>query len=624
MNSTSNIVKVLHFFSTREAFSRKMTMPSSKSTSTLCVIGSKQSQKETAQQEKKEEMMRRTTTRLLSSSFATYTVPPVQNERMGTFLQGSKERADLAAACERLRVNGPVECPPIVGGKKILLPGSLHYKREIPSDITAAPLAFSYNSDRPTAALAVEAAKKAWVAWSRTPFQDRAAIVLKAANLISTKYRSEMQAATILGQAKNAWQAEIDCIAETCDFFRFSVKYAEELYRQQPISPAAANYWNMLEYRPLEGFVAAITPFNFTAIGANLALIPALMGNTVVWKPSPAAVLSNFLLMEIFAEAGLPDGVINFLPCHHDVMEDVVMKHRDLAGVAFTGSTSVFNQIWKTVGENLPAYANYPRVSGETGGKNFHLVHPSADVNTVVAQTVRSAFEYQGQKCSACSRLYVPQSLWVKVREKLVAAVNELKLGQPDDFSTFISAVIDKRAFDKISKYIVDAKADRGTYELVAGGTVDMARGYFISPTVLRVEDPMAKTMREEIFGPVLSVFVYDDASPTAWADTAKLINDTTTYALTGSIFSQDRTAINTAADILRYAAGNLYINDKSTGAVVGQQPFGGARHSGTNDKAGAASFLMRWVSPRTIKETFDPLPQISYPHQLPDNVLVK
>jgi 1-pyrroline-5-carboxylate dehydrogenase len=352
--------------------------------------------------------------------------------------------------------------------------------------------------------------------------------------------------------------------------------------------------------------------------------VPALMGNTVVWKPSPAAIYSNHLLMRIFAEAGLPDGVINFLPCHHDVMSEVVVKDRALAGIAFTGSTSVFNQIWKTVGENLPTYANYPRVSGETGGKNFHFVHPSADVNTVVAQTVRSAFEYQGQKCSACSRLYVPQSMWPAVQGKLVTAVGQLKLGQPDDFSTFVSAVIDKRAFDKIATYIAEAKADSGAYELVAGGTVDAARGYFVAPTILRAKDAKAKTMREEIFGPVLTVYVYDDTSATAWADTAKLINETTPYALTGSIFAANRAAVTSGADMLRFAAGNLYINDKSTGAVVGQQPFGGGRMSGTNDKAGAASFLLRWVSPRTVKEAFDPLPQISYPHQLPDNVVVQ
>ena len=558
---------------------------------------------------------------MLSSSFATYNVPPVQNERMGAFAPGTKERDDLAAACKQLRASAPHVCAPIINGKDVHT--SISWNREIPSD-SKHVLATSFNADAVVAGQAVAAATAAWNDWSRASFHDRAAVVLKAANLISTKYRAEMQAATVLGQAKNAWQAEIDCIAETCDFFRFSVKYAQELYAMQPQSPASANLWNMSEYRPLEGFVAAVTPFNFTAIGANLALIPALMGNTVVWKPSPAAILSNRLLMKIFAEAGLPDGVINFLPCHHDVMEEAVIKHRNLAGIAFTGSTQVFSHIWQTVGSNLPHYVNFPRVSGETGGKNFHFVHPSADVNTVVAQTVRSAFEYQGQKCSACSRLYAPQSLWPSIRSKLVEALGQLKQGQPDDFSTFVSAVIDERAFAKIKRYIDECKADPATYELVAGGQTDSSQGWFVSPTIVRATNPKAKTMREEIFGPVLSVFVYDDASTTAWLDTAKLINDTTPYALTGSIFCRDRAAINSAADALRYAAGNLYINDKSTGAVVGQQPFGGARMSGTNDKAGAASFLHRWVSPRTIKEAFDPLPQISYPHQLPDNVLVK
>lgn len=557
-------------------------------------------------------MLRRT---IIKTSFGTTTVAAVHNERMDSFAPGSKERESLRAACTATR-GVQKECPIVIGGKRYDSKSSFVHR--MPSDHQVA-LATGFHATPSLARAAVENSLSTFKSWSRVSFQDRAAILLKAAHLITSKYRAEVQAATVLGQSKNAWQAEIDCIAEAADFLRFNVKYAEDMYQRQPLTTGNSPLWNMTDYRPLEGFVASISPFNFTAIGVNLALAPVLMGNVVIWKPSPNALLSNFNMYEIFEEAGLPPGVINFLPCEPEVMEQEIIQHPSLAGVAFTGSTRVFNRIQKTVSGGLDTYRNYPRVSGETGGKNFHLLHPSCDVNHAVASTVRSAFEYQGQKCSACSRMYVPASLWPEVKQKLVDATSKLRVGQPDDFQSFVCAVIDKAAFDKATGYIAKAQAEGA--KVLVGGSADASRGYFVEPTILETQDPKSVTMREEIFGPVLTVYVYPDNS---WGEAVfGLVDQTTQYGLTGGIFARDRAALRQASDALRFAAGNVYWNDKSTGAVVGQQPFGGGRGSGTNDKAGASHFLHRWVSPRTIKENFDLSPQVSYPHQLPDIITV-
>lgn len=565
----------------------------------------------------KNRMMRRSALRRFGTSFGATVIPPITNERMDGFAPGSKERDAFAAACKRAR--GTVaDCPIVIGGVEHR-PSKQSFTRTMPSDHKVT-IATGYNATAELASMAVENSLATFESWSRTPFQDRAAILLKAAHLISTKYRAEVQAATALGQSKNAWQAEIDCIAETADFLRFNSKYASQLYHDQPISPSSAAVWNMVEYRPLEGFVAAISPFNFTAIGANLATAPVLMGNCVIWKPSPSAILSNYQMYKIFEEAGLPPGVINFLPCEADVMSTQVMQHESLAGVAFTGSTAVFNAIQKNIGNHLDHYRSYPRVSGETGGKNFHLLHPSCNVNHAVASTVRSAFEYQGQKCSACSRMYVPRSLWAETREKLIEATSRVVVGQPDDFRSFVCAVIDGAAYRKVTSYIEKARAEEGC-SIIAGGTYSDTEGWFVAPTIIEATNPLATTMREEIFGPVLTVHVYDDNK---WDETLKLVNRTTKYGLTGAIFSNDRSSVRQAADVMRFGCGNLYINDKSTGAVVGQQPFGGARASGSNDKPGAPQFLHRWVSARTIKENFDINGTISYPHQLPDVVTVQ
>lgn len=548
-------------------------------------------------------------------SYGVAAVGSVLNERMDSFAPGSKDRAAMEAACAKTRTSH-LDCPIVIGGQEFRTGNA--FKRTAPSDHSV-HLATGYNADDKLAQAAVRSCLDAHPTWSRTPFQDRCAILLKAAHLITTKYRAEVQAYTMLGQSKNPWQAEIDCVAESADFIRFNVKFAEQIYQEQPLTTANASIWNMTEYRPLEGFVAAISPFNFTAIGVNLALAPVLMGNTVVWKPSPNAILSSYQMFKIFEEAGLPPGVINFVPSEPDVMSRNVIENPMLGGVAFTGSTKVFNTIHQTVARNLEVYRSYPRISGETGGKNFHFLHPSCDVNHAVASTIRSAFEYQGQKCSACSRLYCPKSLWGSVKAKLLAAHNKVVVGQPDDFKTFVAAVIDDNAFKKVTGYIEKAKAEGG--DIIAGGRGDNAQGFFVQPTIIVTSDPKSVTMREEIFGPVLTVYVYDDKE---MDETLRLVDETTPYGLTGAIFASDRAALRHIADRLRYCAGNIYINDKSTGAVVGQQPFGGARGSGSNDKPGASQFLHRWVSARTIKENFDINGQISYPHQLPDIVTVE
>ena len=461
---------------------------------------------------------------------------------------------------------------------------------------------------------AIDSALAAKPAWESLPFHDRASIFLKAADLISGKYRYEIMATTMLGQGKNAWQAEIDAAAELCDFLRFNVQYAQELYAQQPVhnSPGV---WNRVEYRPLEGFVYAITPFNFTAIGGNLPCAPALMGNVVVWKPSPSAIASNYVIYKILLEAGLPPNVIQFVPGDAVEVTSVVLSHRDFSCLHYTGSTAVFRSLYGKIATNVAEgkYRGYPRIVGETGGKNYHLIHTSADPHNAVINTVRGAFEYQGQKCSATSRAYMPSSLWPQIKEGLIEQTTTLKVGPPTDFGNFIGPVIHQASFNKLKKVIDDAKSD-SEIELLVGGTYDDSTGYFIHPTIYLTKNPHHKLLSTELFGPVLTIYVYDSAPSNAFADVCKLIDSTSDYALTGAVFAQDRQAIRFAEDALRNSAGNFYINCKSTGAVVGQQPFGGARASGTNDKAGSQNLLSRFVSMRSIKEDFVGSGTVEYP----------
>jgi 1-pyrroline-5-carboxylate dehydrogenase len=457
-------------------------------------------------------------------------------------------------------------------------------------------------------ALAVEAARKASEVWAAMAWADRLAVFLKAADLIAGPHRMRINAATMLGQGKNVYQAEIDAACESADFLRFYCWNAARLFGLQPVS--SAGVWNQLEYRPLEGFVFAVSPFNFTALGVNLAAAPALLGNTVIWKPASSAVYSAYRLMQVFHEAGLPDGVINFLPGPGSQVGPILLKHPELAGVHFTGSTEVFREIWKIVGANIDIYRSYPRLVGETGGKDFIFVHLSADARAVAVALVRGAFEYQGQKCSAASRAYIPQSMWKSLKELLLDMIGSIRVGPPEDFTNFVNAVIDKAAFDKIVSHIEFARKSSDA-EIIAGGTYDDRAGYFINPTIILASKPDFKTMVEEIFGPVLTVFVYDDDR---YEETLRLCDQTSPYALTGSIFARERQAVVTAKRVLMNAAGNFYINDKPTGAMIGQQPFGGSRASGTNDKAGTLLNLVRWVSPRTIKETFVPATDYRYP----------
>lgn len=455
---------------------------------------------------------------------------------------------------------------------------------------------------------AVDAAVSAQHDWAGMPFENRAAIFLRAADLLAGPWRHRLNAATMLGQAKTVHQAEIDSACELIDFLRFNVAFARELQAQQPISPAGMR--NALEYRPLEGFVYAVTPFNFTAIAGNLPCAPALLGNTVVWKPAFSATLSNFLFMELLEEAGLPPGVINFVPGAATTVSQAVLESPHFAGLHFTGSTAVFDSLWRQVAEQLPRYRSYPRLVGETGGKDFVLAHPSADAEALAVALLRGAFEYQGQKCSAASRAYIPASLWPKVKERLLDDLAAVRMGDVEDLGNFMSAVIDRKAFERIEGYIAGARA--AGHAIAAGGECDDSRGWFVQPTVIEVEDPQALSMREEIFGPVLSVFVYPDAQ---WQEVLGTVDSTSPYALTGAVFARDRAAIDQASVRLRFSAGNFYINDKPTGAVVGQQPFGGGRRSGTNDKAGSMLNLQRWVSPRTVKETWVPALDFRYPH---------
>jgi 1-pyrroline-5-carboxylate dehydrogenase len=535
---------------------------------------------------------------------AFYQVPKAVNEPVLSYAPGSPERASLQAAIAEMKAQ-EVEIPLTIGGKKIYEGSkvSMHPPHELKHTLGHYWKAMAEHVHQ-----AIDAAMAAKPAWENMAWQDRAAIFLKAADLISGPYRAKLNAATMLCQSKNAFQSEIDVVAELADFFRFNVQYMTEIYAQQPES--APGIWNRLEYRPLEGFIFALTPFNFASIAGNLPSAPALMGNTVVWKPAGTQVYSAAVIMEIFEEAGLPDGVINFLPVSGPTAGDIIFSHRDFGGLHFTGSTGVFQHMWKIIGQNISKYKSYPRIVGETGGKDFVMVHPSAGVQEVITALSRGAFEYQGQKCSAASRAYIPASMWDEVHKGLKKDLGSFKMGIVDDFSNFINAVIDEKAFDSISGYIAKAKEDDNV-EIIIGGKYDKSEGYFIEPTVLLAKDPKYRTMCEEIFGPVLTIYVYEDDQYEA---TLELLDDTSPYALTGAIFSKDRAAANLAVEKLRNAAGNFYINDKPTGAVVGQQPFGGARASGTNDKAGSVLNLYRWVSPRTIKETFVPPKDYRYP----------
>ena len=538
----------------------------------------------------------------------TFNVPYPINEPVLSYAPGSPERVALEARYHEMYNQDPIEVPMYIGNARC----STDDKRPMtpPHEHGKVLGHFSYGTPAHVQQ-AIDAALAARPAWSSLAWEHRAAVFLKAADLVAGPYRSTINAATMLSQGKNCFQAEIDAACEFADFLRFNAYYAQEIHAQQPES--ADGIWNRLEYRALEGFVFAITPFNFTAIAGNLPAVAALMGNVVVWKPSDTQVYSAEVIMQIFQEAGLPDGVINMVTCDGPVAGDVVFKHPDFAGLHFTGSTGVFRHLWKTIGENLSTYKSYPRIVGETGGKDFVVAHASADVDAVVTGLIRGAFEFQGQKCSAASRAYLPQSLWPAIKESMLAEMATLKMGSPADFGNFINAVIDRRSFDKIKGYIDYAKqADDA--DIVAGGGCDDSLGYFVEPTVVVTENPQFKTMVEEIFGPVLTIHVYDDTQPNAFENVLDLVDGTSEYALTGAVFSGDRYAIDLACKRLENAAGNFYINDKPTGAVVGQQPFGGARGSGTNDKAGSYLNLLRWVSPRTVKEALVSPTNYRYP----------
>lgn len=533
-----------------------------------------------------------------------YNVPTPVNEPIKSYAPGSAERKELQAMLKELR-GKQIDIPMYIGGEGVK---SGNKARLAPPHDHKHTLGYFHKSDKKHLKQAINAALSAKKKWAELAWEHRASIFLKAADLIAGPYRAKLNAATMLGQSKNAYQAEIDSACEIIDFLRFNVHFMSQIYAEQPNS--APGMWNRLEWRPLEGFIYALTPFNFTAIAGNLPTSCAMMGNVVVWKPSNTQVYSANVLMEIFQKAGVPNGVINLIYPSGPDAADVVFAHPDFAGIHFTGSTAVFQNIWKTIGNNIHLYKSYPRIVGETGGKDFILAHPSADAKVVATAISRGAFEYQGQKCSAASRAYIPKSLWKEVKELVLADLKTMKMGGTEDFTNFINAVIDENSFNKLANYIANAQKDKKA-ELVVGGKCNKTKGYFIEPTIIRAKDPHYVTMCEELFGPVLTVYVYDDNK---FDETVKLVDKTSPYALTGAIIAQDRYAIEKATKGLSNAAGNFYINDKPTGAVVGQQPFGGARGSGTNDKAGAKINLLRWVSPRTIKETFVPPTDYRYP----------
>jgi 1-pyrroline-5-carboxylate dehydrogenase len=539
------------------------------------------------------------------SAHGTFRVPEPYNEPVKGYVPGSPERDELRGRLEELS-SQRLEIPLVIGGEDVRTGDTFeavmpHKRSHVLGDVQKGGAA---EVER-----AIAAAADAWEDWSRTPWEDRAAVFLRAAELLAGPWRQTLNAATMLGQSKTAHQAEIDAACELIDFWRFNVQYMTRIYEEQPIS--SPGVWNRLEYRPLEGFVFAVTPFNFTSIAGNLPTSAALMGNTVVWKPASTAAVSAHFLMKLFEEAGLPPGVINLVYGSGAAVGDPALASEHLAGIHFTGSTPVFQGMWQTVGGNIAGYRNYPRIVGETGGKDFIVAHPSADAEALATAILRGSFEYQGQKCSAASRVFAPTSLWPQVREQVVAGIGDMKMGDVADFSNFVGAVIDAGSFATQKEAIEEAKASGGTAQVIAGGGYDDSEGWFVQPTVIETSDPEFRTMRDELFGPVVTAFVYDDSR---YDDTLDLVDKGTSYGLTGAVFARDLDAIEKTRDRLRYAAGNFYVNDKPTGAVVGQQPFGGARASGTNDKAGSMWNLIRWVSPRTIKETFVPPRDYRYP----------
>jgi 1-pyrroline-5-carboxylate dehydrogenase len=538
----------------------------------------------------------------LAGFSGTRRVPPPTNEPIKSYAPGSPERSALKSRLTEM-AGERVEMPIIIGGEDIhtgeLLQSVMpHNHRHVLGDWHKASSKHVHQ--------AIDAAREARAEWGNWAWEDRAAVFLKAAELLATTWRSTLNAATMLGQSKTVFQAEIDAACELIDFWRFNPAYAQELYDEQPLSNNMM--WNQLDYRPLEGFVYAVTPFNFTSIGGNLPTAPALMGNTVIWKPASSAMLSAHYLMRLLQEAGLPPGVINLVPGDAAEISNILLSHRELAGVHFTGSTGVFNSMWKTIGANMSQFATYPRIVGETGGKDFIVAHPSADPQALAVAIARGGFEYQGQKCSAASRVYIPRSLWNDVRDRTVAMMDDMRMGDITDFRNFVGAVIDEKSFKKISEYLDDARKNA---TIVSGGVAKGDDGFFIKPTLVEAKEPGYRLLCEEIFGPVVTAYVYDDSK---WGETLEIIDTTSPYALTGVVFANDRGAVREAAMALRNAAGNFYVNDKPTGAVVGQQPFGGARASGTNDKAGSKLNLVRWVSARSIKETFSPPRDYKYP----------
>ena len=529
-------------------------------------------------------------------------IPAPINDPNRTYAAGSPERAEIKARLKSMAAE-KIDIPIVIGGREIRTGNTA--QSVMPHDHSHV-LAEYHIAGPEHVQQAIEASAAARREWSQWPWEDRAAILLKAAELLATTWRPTINASTMLGQSKTIYQAEIDAASEMIDFWRFNAHFAQELYNEQPIS--SPGMWNQLEYRALEGFIYAITPFNFTAIGGNLTTAPALMGNTVIWKPASSAMLSAYYTLKLLEEAGMPPGVINFLPGNAGQITNQLLDSPELGGIHFTGSTDVFNQMWKKVGENIGKYKGYPRLVGETGGKDFIVAHPSADPTEVAVAIARGGFEYQGQKCSAASRIYIPQSLWADVRDRTIAMMKEFKVGDVRDFRNFMGAVIDKKAFTRISDYLDHAKQNA---KILQGGVAKGDKGFFVEPTLIQTEDPGYRSLCEEIFGPVVTAYVYPDNQ---WQETLAIIDRTSPYALTGAVFSRDRMGVRQAMSGLRNAAGNFYINDKPTGAVVGQQPFGGARGSGTNDKAGSKLNLVRWVSARTIKETFSPPKDYKYP----------
>ncbi len=532
-------------------------------------------------------------------------IPFPENEPVKSYAPGSEEREALKKAINELK-SKQVEIPLIIGGKEIFTGNTAEIR--MPHNHSHI-LGVYHKAGQEHVQMAIDSAMKAWKEWQSFRWEERVAIHLKIAELLSTKYRYLINAATMLSISKTPFQAEIDSACELIDFLRFNSYFAQQIYSEQP-PHNSKGVWNMSQYRPLEGFVFAVTPFNFVSIAGNLPTSPSLMGNVVVWKPASSAVYAPYFLMKIFQEAGMPDGVINFVPGSGAIVGDAVMTNENLAGIHFTGSTAVFQQMWKTVGNNIDKYKAYPRIVGETGGKDFVFAHSSADVKRLAVAIVRGAFEYQGQKCSAASRAYIPKSIWSELRKTLEEMISTIKMGDAEDFSNFFNAVIDANAFASITSYIDFAKVAEDA-EIIIGGGYDDSKGYFIEPTVILTDNPKFKTMEEEIFGPVITIYVYEDDK---FEETLELCDKTSPYALTGCIWTQDRRALSIATEKLEFAAGNFYINDKPTGAVVGQQPFGGGRASGTNDKAGSYLNLIRWTSPRTIKEWFDPTDDYTYP----------